>query len=216
MRMGTSHIAEPDRHAANAQGGLRVRGAIGAGQMLGALLTRRQAVPTLLGGLLLWIACAGGCAAYRYGNASLYPPDIQTVYVPVFESNSFRRNLSEMLTEAVCKEINMRTPYRVVGTPQADSVLVGKLTSDTKRVVIEDRYDQPREVETNISVEVRWVTRKGDLVNPSGSVALPQDLVTLSDSGTTVAEFGQSISTAQQQAVQNLASQIVSLMESSW
>ena len=50
-------------------------------------------------------AGVGGCAGYRFGAASLYPPDIQTVYVPVFESNSFRRNLSEWLTEAVCKEI---------------------------------------------------------------------------------------------------------------
>src|SRR6266481_1806454 len=76
----------------------------------------------------------GGCAGYRFGAASLYPPDIQTVYVPVFESNSFRRNLGEWLTEAVCKEIELKTPYKVVGTPNADSVLTGKITSDTKRV----------------------------------------------------------------------------------
>ena len=96
-------------------------------------------------GRALTTAAADGCAAYRFGAASLYPPDIQTVYVPVFESNSFRRNLSEWLTEAVCKEIELKTPYKVVGTPQADSVLTGKLTSDTKRVIVEDQYDMPRE-----------------------------------------------------------------------
>jgi len=157
-----------------------------------------------------------GCAAYRFGASSLFPPDIQTVYVPVFESNSFRRNLSEWLTEAVCKEIELRTPYKVVGSPQADSVLIGKLTSDTKRVIVEDKFDQPREVEVNMSVEVRWVNRKGDLVSPVTAVPLPQDLLMVSAPGMLVPEYGQSVSTAQQQSIQRLASQIVSQMEMPW
>ncbi len=158
----------------------------------------------------------GGCAGYRFGAASLYPPDIQTVYVPMFESNSFRRNLSEWLTEAVIKEIELKTPYKVVGTPQADSVLIGKLTSDTKRVIVEDPYDQPREVEVHLAVEVRWVNRKGDLLNQSSSVVIPQDLVTISDNGMLVTEYGQSVSTAQLESIQRLATQIVSLMEMPW
>ena len=88
--------------------------------------------------IIIAALAGGGCAGYRFGAASLYPPDIQTVYVPVFESNSFRRNLGEWLTEAVCKEIELKTPYKVVGTPNADSVLTGKITSDTKPAVHSD------------------------------------------------------------------------------
>jgi hypothetical protein len=185
-----------------------------------------QAVPTIsrrhvcgwMGAALaaVGVVALGGCAGYRFGAASLYPPDIQTVYVPVFESNSFRRNLSEWLTEAVCKEIEAKTPYKVVGSPQADSVLTGKLTSDTKRVVIEDKFDYPRETEVAMAVEIRWVNRKGDLLNQVTTVPIPQDLVTLSGTGMLVPEFGQSVSTAQQQAIQNMAAQIVSLMEMPW
>ncbi len=158
----------------------------------------------------------GGCAAYRFGSASLYPPDIQTVYVPVFESSSFRRNLSEWLTEAVCKEIELKTPYKVVGSPQADSILTGKLISDTKRVIVEDQFDMPREVEVNLAVQVRWVNRRGDMLNGGSSVPLPQDLVTISAPGALVAEYGQSVTTAQQQAIQRLATQVVSMMEMPW
>jgi hypothetical protein len=157
-----------------------------------------------------------GCAGYRFGAASLYPTDVQTVYVPMFESNSFRRSLSEWLTEAVIKEIELKTPYKVVGTPQADSVLIGKLTGDTKRVIVEDPYDQPREVEVNMVVEVRWVNRKGDLINQSSSVVVPQDLVIMSNSGMLVTEYGQSVATAQLQSIQRTAAQIVSLMEMPW
>ncbi len=76
--------------------------------------------------LLLSLANAG-CAGYRFGAATLYPPDIHTVYVPVFESDSFRRGLGERLTEAVVKAIEARTPYKVVGSAEADSVLTGKI-----------------------------------------------------------------------------------------
>ncbi len=175
-------------------------------------ISRRQAL-----GMCSALALAfGGCAGYRFGAASLYPPDIQTVYVPVFQSNSYRRNLSEWLTEAVCKDIETKTPYKVVGTPNADSVLTGKLIADTKRVIVEDQYDMPRETEVNMAVEVRWINRKGDLLNRLTSVPLPQDLVTLSSPGILVPEYGQSVTTAQQQAIQDLSAKIVSLMEMPW
>lgn len=175
---------------------------------------RRQFVCTaaLLTGLLV----LEGCAAYRFGNRSLYPQDIQTVYVPVFESDSFRMNLAEFLTEAIAKEIELKTPYKVVGSPEADSVLTGKITTDTKRVVIEDPYDYPRETQINMSVEVRWVDRKGAAMGQPMTVAVPEELVTISNTGMLVPEYGQSVSTAQLQAIQRLATQIVSLMESPW
>jgi Lipopolysaccharide-assembly len=182
-----------------------------------ALLSRREAMWRLTTALAASCTMAvGGCAAYRFGAASLYPPDIQTVYVPVFESDSFRRNLAEFLTEAVVKEIELKTPYKVVGTAQADSVLSGKITTDTKRVIIEDKYDYPRETQVNLSIEVRWVNRHGHLVNQAASIPMPKDLAVLSGDGALVPEFGQSVATAQLQSIQSLAAQIVSLMESPW
>ena len=157
-----------------------------------------------------------GCAAYRFGARTLYPPDIQTVYVPIFESDSFRRNLAEFLTEAVAKEIEDKTPYKVVGTPEADSVLTGKITTDTKRVVIEDPYDYPRETQINMSIEVTWVNRKGDLVMQPTTMPVPPSLVTMTGNGTLVPEFGQSVATAQLESIQSLSAQIVSLMEMPW
>ena len=42
-----------------------------------------------------------GCAGYQVGTDSLYAPDVATVYVPMIESDSYRRDLGERLTEAV-------------------------------------------------------------------------------------------------------------------
>jgi len=86
-----------------------------------------------------------GCAGYQIGNQTLYPAHIRTVYVPMIESSSFRRNLGERLTEAVVKEIERTTPYKVLGTPNADSVLSARIVGETKRVLIQGRSGDPRE-----------------------------------------------------------------------
>ena len=173
--------------------------------------------------LIAWVSAAlmllglsVGCAGYRAGAGSLYPPDIQTVYVPIFESDSFRRTLGERLTEAVMKEIELKTPYKVVGSPQADSVLTGRILNDTKRVIIEDPNDQPRESETNLVVQVSWTDRKTAMIVEGGTVPIPPSLIQLSASGMLVPEYGQSVATSHQDAIQAMAEQIVALMEAPW
>src|SRR4051812_8178434 len=63
-----------------------------------------------------------GCIGYHVGTNSLYAADVATVYVPMIESDSYRRDLGERLTEAIVKEIELKTPYKVVSTPDADSI----------------------------------------------------------------------------------------------
>ena len=165
--------------------------------------------------LVLGCALVAGCAWYRVGADSLYPPDIHTVYVPMFESESFRRYFGERLTEAVIKEIELKTPFKVVNTPNADSVLSGRLVSETKRLIVQSQTDEPREVEVNLSVEVSWVDRKGDLIQ-QGVIPLPPELMTVTQDATLVPEVGQSIATAHQTAIQRMAEQIVGFMEQPW
>jgi hypothetical protein len=157
-----------------------------------------------------------GCARYRLGACSLYPPEIRTVYVPVFESQSFRRNLGERLTEAVIKEIEDKTPYKVVASPAADSVLSGTITGDTKRTIVENPLDEQRELETQLSVTVTWVDRRGQPMRDTALLPVPPEMVDLSQSASVIPEVGQSIATSQERAIQRLAEQIVELMEAPW
>lgn len=154
-----------------------------------------------------------GCAAYQLGNDGLFSPDIQTVYVPVFQSDVFRRTLAEWLTEAVVKEIEFRSPYKVVHTPDADSVLYGRVTYENKRILAEDRNDNPRDVEFTMSAQIRWVDRAGNVVLRNATV--PIDL-SLSSGADFVPEGGQSLTSAEQQVIRETARQIVSQMESGW
>ncbi len=164
---------------------------------------------------ILLLLCSG-CARYMVGNRSLYPPDIQTVYVPMFESNSYRRNLGEELTEQVVKEIETRTPYKVVNTPDADSVLTGRILFDNKGIMVKPPTDEQRLVQYTMRLEVSWLDRRGSQIAQTQSIPMPESLVLVDSTSNYVPEDGQSISTAQATTIQRLAQQVVSLMEAPW
>ncbi len=166
--------------------------------------------------LLLSAFCLlAGCASYQVGNDALFPPDVTTVYVPMVESESFRPGLGEALTEAIAKEIEAKTPYKVVGSPNADSILSANIINDTKRVIVENKFDEPRSTEVNYQVQVSWINRKGDLIY-GGAVPLPPAMVELGQGAAYIPEYGQSYTTSQYQVVQRMAEQIVGLMERPW
>jgi hypothetical protein len=157
-----------------------------------------------------------GCAGYQLGQRSLYRPDIRTVHVPVVQSDSYRRYLGERLTEAVVKQIELKTPYKVVGSDAADSVLSMRLVSDSKRVLSESAFDEPRDIETDFFVQVNWVDRRGDLMMTQDNVPAAPLLLNIGQTATFVPEAGQSLATAQQEAIERLAEQVVGQMELAW
>jgi hypothetical protein len=165
---------------------------------------------------LLMATCLGplcGCAGYRWGQQTLYRSDIRTVHVPIFQSESFRRGLGERLTEAVVKQIETTTPYRVVGAEQADSVLLGRILGDSKQVVADDRFDVPRVIDADLVVEIQWRGLQGDLLTNTAAVPLDPYYLQLEQSEVLIPESGQSLVLSQQYAIEDLARQIVSAME---
>jgi len=177
---------------------------------------RLRFAATLIGALCVgwWLT---GCAAYQYGSRSLYRSDVRTVHVPMIESDSFRRHLGERLTEAVVKQIETRTPYKVVGaTEDADSELRCRLVSDTKRVAVETRTDEPRLLDLGLYVQMQWTDRSRQTLLQRHEIPLPSELLQIGENGLMVAEVGQSIATTQQKAIDRIATQIVDQMEAAW
>ena len=167
----------------------------------------------LAGAIELTVA---GCAAYHVGTQSLYAPDVSTVYVPMIESDSYRRDLGERLTEAIVKEIELKTPYKVVNTPDADSILSARLITDTRRRVIQNGFSDPRVSETDLRAQVNWINRRRQPLVPVQMIPIPTELLAVSQTSNLIPEAGQSVATSQQQAIQRLAQQIVGTMEAPW
>ncbi len=159
-----------------------------------------------------------GCAAYHVGSRSLYAPDIRTVYVPMIESNSYRRNLGEWLHEELCKRIEEVTPFKVVHIQdEADTILKVRLMTDTKRVLMENPNDEPRQVQATWQVSAEWIDNAtGKELGQPLNVPLPPSLNPIDQSSYLFPELGQSYISAELQIVQRLSEQIVSMMEQPW
>lgn len=166
--------------------------------------------------LSLGLTLCGGCAAYRFGTGTLYRPDVRTIHVPMFQSDSFRRYWSELLTEAVVKQIELKTPFKVVHRPDADSTLVGRIVDIRKEVLAEDAFDLPRDIELDLIVQVEWRDRTGRyIVGPAG-IPIPRSAFSVAQSNNFVPEAGQTLATAELEAIEKLAEEIVSQMEMPW
>lgn len=138
---------------------------------------------------------------------------IQSVYVPIFTSKSDRRGLEFQLTEAVQREIQDRTPFLIVDEPTADTKLVGKIVSTRKRVLGETRYDDPRELQMSLTVEVRWENLRTGEILAEKHVPISENAIQLIQRSEFAPEVGQSLATSYQQLVNGMAREIVDMME---
>jgi Lipopolysaccharide-assembly len=151
----------------------------------------------------------GGFFGWHF-NAPFDTSEVKTVSV-YFKTQSFRRDVEKQLTEAVEKEISMRTPYRVVGNHEkADSVLTGLITYADKNLVVEAPTNFARELNMTISVSVKWTH------NPPNEVEDARPPTVVSEVNNFVPEVGETSLSATNHVVQNLAKQIVDMMEQPW
>lgn len=157
---------------------------------------------------LCWLTV--GCG-YRMGRG--FESKIQSVYVPIFTSQSDRRGLEFQLTEAVQREIQNRTPFLIVDEPSADTKLVGQIVNTRKRVLGETRFDDPRELQISLTVEVRWENLKTGEILAQKRVPLTENEIQLIQRSEFAPEVGQSLATAYQQVINRMAREIVDLME---
>ena len=139
------------------------------------------------------------------------------MHVPTFTSDSFRRDFGERLTEAVHREIQLRTPYRLATAGQgADTRLVGHISEVRKDLITETQFDDGRELQVLIALTVRWEdVRTGRVISEQVVPIGPPgtDLISLASFAP---ELGQSRATAEQQALDTLARQVIGLMEAPW
>lgn len=154
-----------------------------------------------------------GCG-YMIGS----PPvqGVRTVHVPVFQSESHRRNLDYLLTEAVQKEIKTRTPYRLTDAETADTILKGRIIDVRKTPLSETRFDDPRELQLQVGAEVTWTERATGRILQQYVFPVGPELLHHASQASFAPEAGHSLATAQQESTSRLASQIVDLMEAGW
>ncbi len=136
--------------------------------------------------------------------------EVKTVAV-FFRTQSFRRDIEKQLTEAVQKEITMRTPFKVVGNHEsADSLLSGVISYADKNLVVEAPTNFARELNATITVAVNWTH------NPPTEIEAARIPTVVSETINFVPEVGDTSVGAFNHVVQSIAKQIVDMMEQPW
>lgn len=163
--------------------------------------------------LVFSVVTIAGCG-YTLGTQTLH--DVRTVHVPVFQSDSHRRNLDYLLTEAVQREIRTRTSYRLEDAETADTILKGRIVEIRKSVLSENSYDDPRELQLMLGTEVTWIDRRSGQILHQQTFSVSPQLSQQASNVSFAPEVGHSLATAQQEAAQRLASRIVDVLEAPW
>lgn len=176
----------------------------------------------------------GHVSVLGYSTAPNYDPTIRTVRVPIFKNETYRRGLEFDLTRAVIREIEAKTPYKVVSADSAaDTELLGKIVARNKSILLYTQTGLVREAETTLAVEVVWRDLRPGCQHeflsgppppppawgeqkqlPPAGAPVPKVLV--HSLGYFRPELGESLTTAEKQNVDRAAVQIVSMMEQPW
>lgn len=159
-----------------------------------------------------------GCSGYNIGPRGLYDENIKTIFVPMVEADTYRAAFGERLTEAICKKITEQTPYSLAGPGEADATLSVRLVSETQSVSAFNRYDDTRQKSADLAVVAVLRARRGGAVLAESAPLLLTSSggANVTSQGYLVAETGQSNATAQQEAIDKIAEQVVGLLESGW
>lgn len=149
-----------------------------------------------------------GCSGYS--NQALYPQDIKSVYVEMFDNKTFRRNFEYDLTDAVAKRIEAQTPYKIISDRnKADTIISGQIISLGESTLTYER-DTGRSLEkqAEISATFSWKNLKtGEIILENQDISAAASFVEFQQQG-----FGYGVSVASNK----LAQQIVESMQSQW
>ena len=82
---------------------------------------------------LLLLVSLAGCGYHQAGSATHIPADVRTLSVPTFKTNAQAFHTEVAFTEAVIRELNTRTKYRILnsGSDSADATLHGTILTQT-------------------------------------------------------------------------------------
>lgn len=168
---------------------------------------RRGEAASLLLLALLVLAPLAGCG---YTQNEVFPDQYRTVAVPMFENRTHYRHVEMQLSEALVKEIERRTPYKVVSPAVADTVLQGVIVSiDQSELARRPRGGVPEELELTVTVDFEWRDREGEVVRSRHGFEAVGHYVP-------ARPISEPFETARHTVVQQLAAAIVSTLRSDW
>jgi len=155
-----------------------------------------------------------GCATdptEGYSTETNYPTTVGSLAIPIFDNPTFYRGLEFDLTDALIKEIQTHTPYKITTQSKADSVLSGQI----RHVELRQLSKSPltgltEEAIVRVTIDFQWRDLRTNKILMERSSFTGHGLFVPS------APTGEPIEIGQLSAIQLLVREVVGEMQAEW
>jgi outer membrane lipopolysaccharide assembly protein LptE/RlpB len=143
---------------------------------------------------LAMVTLLAGCGYHQVGAASHIPVNVRTLGVPIFVSKVQAYNTETAFSQAVVRELNTRTNYRVVtgaDASHADAVLHGTIVTETVAPLTYDSSSgQTSSYLVNVTASVQLVAHDGTVLYKNDAFAWREQYQSTQDFSGFVQEDG--------------------------
>ena len=187
------------------------------------LRTIRPTIRRLASSLALLSALAvGGCGYHQVGSATRVPAGVHTLAVPIFRTRVQAYNTETVFTQAVVRELNTRTRYRVLtgvrndvdpDKQDADATLRGTILSQAVTPLTYDASSgQTSSYLVTVTADVELIAHDGTVLYRNSGFAWREQYQSTQD----LSGFVQEDSAAVRRMAHDFASALVSDMTESF
>jgi outer membrane lipopolysaccharide assembly protein LptE/RlpB len=138
-----------------------------------------------------------GCGYHQVGSAAHIPVSVRTLGVPIFVSKVQAYNTETAFTQAVVRELNTRTNYRVVTNADAnhaDAVLRGTIMTETVAPLTYDSSSgQTSSYLVNVTASVQLIAHDGTVLYKNDAFAWREQYQSTQDLSGFVQEDGAAV-----------------------
>ncbi len=160
------------------------------------------------------LAIAAGCATdptRGYAALSPFPRGVTSVTVEIFENHTFERDVEFELADALVKEIEARTPYKVTAATRADTILTGRIRNVERDQLSKSQLTGlSEEVVLSVTIDFEWRDLR------TGESLIQRQAFTGHGLFVPSRPTGEPIELGQFAAVQRLARDVVAEMRADW
>lgn len=155
--------------------------------------------------ILITLTLLCGCG---YSNKSLISRNIESIYIPIFENDTFIRGIEFGLTKAVKDEIMSKTNLRIVHKDYADCILIGRIKRFTETTLTENTRDRIVESRITFYVNIVLVDRrtKRELIRKDD----------IKQENEYIVKRGETLESSMEEGMLNMAKTIVHNLEEKW
>jgi outer membrane lipopolysaccharide assembly protein LptE/RlpB len=142
---------------------------------------------------LATLVLATGCGYHQVGAATHIPANVRTLAVPIFQSRVQAYGTETAFTQAVVRELNLRTKYRVVPSANgsSDATLKGAIVTQTVTPLTYDPSSgQTSSYLVSITASVQLVSQEGTVLYKNDAMAWHEQYQSTQDLSGFVQEDG--------------------------